>query len=245
MPYARHLQIATLDFMIGNPEPLGRPDSLLAMAAAMTADGHVAETANVLSYVLKEYPDPEHVREIIIQTHLFAGYPRALNGLDAFDQASEKIGLDRKKLRPQPLEADAKSADLIQRGQALWSSVYGGNAERISSRAKSLSPDLAHWSMLHGYGSVLSRPGPSAIQREYCVVAALIPMDAQPQLKGHVQGCLNLGATADQMWKLLGVIKILIEAPKVVDAATRTFEAVLGKKASDLSFEDEQKLRWS
>lgn len=245
MPYARHLQVATLDFMIGNPEPLPRPDALLAMAAAMTADGHVAETANVLSYVLREYPDPEHVREVIIQTHLFAGYPRALNGLEALDQAAEKIGFDRSRFRNQPLEPGIPNPELIARGQKLWDSIYASNASKVAKRASTLSPDLGHWSILHGYGSVLSRPGPTAIQREYCVVAALIPMDAQPQLKGHVQGCLNLGATADQMWKLLGVVKTLFEAPKLVDAANRTFEAVLGKKASDLSFEEEHRLRWS
>jgi 4-carboxymuconolactone decarboxylase len=245
MPYARHLQVATLDFMIGNPDPLPRPDALLAMAAAMTADGHVAETANVLSYVLREYPDPEHVREVIIQTHLFAGYPRALNGLEALDQAADKIGFDRTKFRNQPLEPSTPTPDLISRGQKLWDMIYAANAAKVARRAASLSPDLGHWSILHGYGTVLTRPGPTALQREFCVVAALIPMDAQPQLKGHVQGCLNLGANGDQMWKLLGVVKTLFEAPKLVDAASRTFEAVLGKKASDLSFEEEHRLRWS
>src|SRR5690606_240170 len=98
--------------------------------------------------VLREYPDPEHVREVIIQTHLFAGYPRALNGLDAYDQACEKIGLDRKRLRAEPLEPIIDQAAIIKRGQALWASVYGSNADRIANKAKALSPDLAHWSML-------------------------------------------------------------------------------------------------
>jgi 4-carboxymuconolactone decarboxylase len=245
MPYARHLQLATIDFMIGNVDPLPRETVLLALAAAMTADGHGTETANVLTYVLKEYPRPEEVREIIIQTHLFAGYPRALNALESFRQAAEKAGVDISKLRTEPSEAGMKPAELLDRGKTLWEAVYGANAARVAGNAKNASPDLAHWSLLHGYGSVLSRFAPDGLTREFCVVAALVPLDVQPQLKGHVQGVLNLGGTPDQLWKLLGAIRNLFDAPKLFDAATRTFESVLGKKASDLSFEDEQKLRWS
>jgi alkylhydroperoxidase/carboxymuconolactone decarboxylase family protein YurZ len=245
MPFARHLQLATIDFMIGNPDPLPRDVALLALAAAMTADGHAAETANVLTYVLQQHPNPEHVREIIIQTHLFCGYPRTLNALDSFKQAAEKAKVDLSKLRKDPLEAALDNPALKKRGEALWARVYGANAGRVAGNAQSASPDLAHWSILHGYGSVLSRAEPDALTREFCVVAALVPLDVAPQLKGHVQGVLNLGGTPEQLWKLLGTIRNLFEAPKMFDAAQRVFESVLGKKASDLSFEDEQKLRWS
>ncbi|MCA8940128.1 MAG: hypothetical protein KDB07_09975 [Planctomycetes bacterium] len=73
MPYARHMQAATLDFVIGDTDPLPKKAALLACAAAMVADGHLDETTNVLTWVLGEIDDPEALREIIVQTHLFAG----------------------------------------------------------------------------------------------------------------------------------------------------------------------------
>ncbi len=244
MPYAKHLQLATIDFMIGNPDPLPRETALLAMAAAMTADGHRDETANVLRYVVKEHPDPEHVREVIIQSHLFCGFPRTLNGLEALDMAMEREGVARSKLRTDPIEQEMTIEQLDARGRDLWNRIYGANDDRVANRAKSLSPDLSWWGLIHGYGRVMSRPGPDALAREFCVVAALIPMDVQPQLKGHVSGVLNLGGTPDQLWKLVGVLRSLFDAQRLFDITTRTFESVIGKKDSGMSFEEEMRHRW-
>jgi len=230
--------------MIGDTAPLERETALLAIASTMTADGHFTETVNVLSWVVREHPKPEMVREVIVQTHLFAGYPRTLNALEALRQGAEKAGVDISGLRAEPSEPAITNEQVIERANNLWGRVYGDNAAKVAANAKKLSPDLALWSQIVGYGRVLSRPEPDALTREFCVVAALIPMDVQPQLKGHVAGVLNLGGTADQLWQLLSIVKKLLDAPKVLDAAQRTFEAVLGKKASDLSLEDEQKYKW-
>ncbi|MCA8940129.1 MAG: hypothetical protein KDB07_09980 [Planctomycetes bacterium] len=97
---------------------------------------------------------------------------------------------------------------------------------------------------MHGYGSVLSRFGVDGLTREYAVVAALMLMDAQPQLKGHVQGAVNLGGDADQLWQLFQTVRKLFEANALFDRCRETFESVIGKKASDMSFEEEQSMKW-
>jgi alkylhydroperoxidase/carboxymuconolactone decarboxylase family protein YurZ len=61
-------------------------------------------------------------------------------------------------------------------------------------------------------------------------VAALIPLDVAPQLKGHVQGALNVGNTDDQLWKLYDVIARLFNEGHETRVAKRVFEDVLGKK---------------
>ncbi|MCK6440174.1 MAG: carboxymuconolactone decarboxylase family protein [Planctomycetes bacterium] len=245
MAYARHLQLATIDFLIGDTAPLPKEAANLCMVAAMTADGHHAETMNLLRYVLKEHKDTEQIREIIIQTHLFAGYPRALNALDALRQAAEKDEIKLDALRPAAIEKGMAEADLLKRGKELWDGIYKDNAKRVADNGERLSPDLAYWSQLEGYGRVLSRPGVDALTRELCVVSALMLLDVHPQLKGHIQGAINLGATKEQLWTLLTVVRKLFEANKLFDGVQRVFESVLGKKASDISFEDEQKYRWS
>lgn len=244
MPFARHLQVATMDFIIGDTGPLPREAALLAIAAAMTADGHHDETANALSWVLREHPDAEQVREAIVQTHLFCGWPRTLNALDAMRKGAEKAGVDISKLRTAPLEHELDRETALKRGDALWQNIYGANAARVADNAHALSPDLALWSRQHGYGAVMARPGLDALTREFCTVAALIIMDVPPQLKGHVQGALNLGATKEQMWELLAVVRKLFEADRLLNAALKTFESVLGKKASDLSLEEERRYQW-
>ena len=50
------------------------------------------------------------------------------------------------------------------------------------------------------YGYVLSNTGVlSGLETSLVVLAALIPQDVNPQLKGHLKGAANQGATLDQI----------------------------------------------
>lgn len=244
MAYARHLQAATIDFLVGDTAPLEREDALLAMAGAMAGDGHVAETANVLTYVLGAVDDPNKVREALIQTSVLIGIPRTLSAMEAFTQALEKAGIDGGKLSTAVADADTSNDDLIARGEKAYAAIYGDNAKKLSEKLEGFSPDLHRWIKLHAYGRVLSKDGLSVLQREFITIAALIPMDVRPQLRSHVQGAVNLGASGDQVWMLFDTVKKLFEAPKLFDRTRETIEKVLGKKASGLTFEEEQQYKW-
>lgn len=248
MPSAKRIEPATLSFLLTGLAPLDPTEAMLAICAALTADGHVEHTRRVFDFLLKEkdHPDPEHMREAILQTHLFCGYPRALNALGAFADACKAASnplSGEVKLRDTPLEGDDLAA-FRQRGSKLFNMVYGKLAPKIDEIARQGSPDLADWALVEGYGRVLGRDVLKPRVRSLCIVAALIPLDVLPQLKGHVQGALNTGNTPEQLWKLHELIPKLFDGlPK---SAKTAFEAVLGKqKISDAQFEEEQKYRWS
>lgn len=247
MPSAKRIEPATLSFLLTGLAPLEPKDAMLAIAAALAADGHVEHSRRVFDFLLKEKdrPDPEHLREAILQTHLFCGYPRALNALGAFAEACKAASnpLNEIKLRDTPLEGDDVAA-FRQRGGKLFAMVYGKLAPKIDEIARQASPDLADWALVEGYGRVLGRDVLKPRVRSLCIVAALMPLDVLPQLKGHVQGALNTGNSPEQLWKLYELIpKLFDHMPK---SAKSAFEAVLGKQqVSDVDFETEQKYRWS
>ncbi|MCC6573172.1 MAG: hypothetical protein IT462_05210 [Planctomycetes bacterium] len=247
MPNAKRIEAATLSFLLTGLAPLDPKEAMLAICAALTSDGHVEHTRRVFDFLLKEKdrPDAEHLREAILQTHLFCGYPRALNALAAFADACKAASnpLSEIKLRDTPLEGDDVAA-FRQRGSKLFNMVYGKLAPKIDEIARQGSPDLGDWALVEGYGRVLSRDVLKPRVRSLCIVAALIPLDVLPQLKGHVQGAVNTGSTPEQLWKLLELIpKFFDSVPK---SAKTAFEAALGKqKLTDEQFEQEQKYRWS
>lgn len=245
MAFARHLQLATLDFLLGDTAPLAREDALLCMASAMCADGHRGESANVLTYIVGQVDDPEKVREAILQNLLFCGYPRALNGLEALESAMEKAGIPSDRLRKECSPDSRDNAELTRDGEQRFDAVYAANAQRVKDKMARLSPEIAAWSLQEAYGRILTRPLLSSLQREYCTVAALMMMDVAPQLKAHVQGSLNLGGTKEALWALYDTVKKLFEAPRLFDQVREVFESVLGKKPSGMSFEEEQQYRWS
>ena len=60
---------------------------------------------------------------------------------------------------------------------------------------RELSPDLASWMILEGYGKTLSRPALDPIAREYCGVAILTVTKMWRQLRSHAIGTINVGGT--------------------------------------------------
>ena len=64
---------------------------------------------------------------------------------------------------------------------------------------RELSPELAEWMIVEGYGKVLSRPQLSPVERELCTVAALTVMDWERQLFSHIKGALNVGAAKNEV----------------------------------------------
>jgi alkylhydroperoxidase/carboxymuconolactone decarboxylase family protein YurZ len=233
MPIAKRIEPATISFLLTGIDPLAREDAALAMCAAITADGHGEHARRLFDALMKldPRPDPEHMREAIVQTHLFAGYPRTLNALAQFRDACKKASnpLVEIKLREHPLEGD-DVALFRKRGRELFDQIYADKADQIDRYARSNSPDLGDWAIVEGYGRVLARDVLAPRIRSLCIVAALIPLDVSPQLKGHVQGALNTGSTQEQLWKLLDVVSRLFNEGAETRSAKKTFEDVLGKQ---------------
>lgn len=149
--------------------------------------------------------DPVAVEEIILQSYLFAGFPRALNAARAWRAVSE---------RPAP-EVDQESLvanlDLWRDvGERTCAIVYGDSYEKLRENIRQLHPALDDWMIIDGYGKVLSRPGVDLRTRELCVVAACAVAGQQRQLHSHLRGALNSGASAGELALVLDALSDLI-----------------------------------
>ena len=144
------------------------------------------------------------VEEVVLQTYLFAGFPRALNGAREWRRIS---GL----AAPADDEGtDLDSARWLQRGLATCETVYGRFYERLRVNIRELHPALDTWMIVEGYGKVLGRPGLDLARRELCVVAACAIARQDRQLHSHLHGALHAGAGADVVSAVLDAIADLI-----------------------------------
>jgi 4-carboxymuconolactone decarboxylase len=149
--------------------------------------------------------DPVAVEEIILQSYLFAGFPRALNAARAWRVASE---------RPAPAEDPESSIANLdmwrELGERTCKIVYGDSYERLRENVRQLHPALDEWMIVDGYGKVLSRPGVDLRTRELCVVAACAVAGQQRQLHSHLHGALNAGASPTEVGLVLDALADLI-----------------------------------
>lgn len=124
------------------------------------------------------------VDEVLLQSHLFLGYPVALNALAMW-----------RRLRDHPPSGGVAEdpAQWADRGARVCRTIYGGQYGRLRQNVRDLHPDMERWMVADGYGRVMGRPGLSLETRELCAVAMLFGLPAERQLHSHLRGALNAG----------------------------------------------------
>ena len=107
----------------------------------------------------------------------------------------------------------------FQTGLSLIEQVNQAGYERSRDSLRDISPDLMRFAIEFGYGDVLSRPGLDIKLRQIATVAALTVLgDAQPQLKFHIQGALNVGCTRQEIIELITQMSVYAGFPKAINA---------------------------
>jgi L-asparaginase II/alkylhydroperoxidase/carboxymuconolactone decarboxylase family protein YurZ len=138
--------------------------------------------------------DPDDIEELLLQTYLFAGFPRTINAFFTWQAWASRDGRERGTRRVEW----QSGADLRGRGEELCRLVYGQHYEPLQIRLARLHPEIAEWTLVEGYGKVLGRVGsPGPDRRELAAVGALIALDAGRQLASHLRGAVHVGVPPD------------------------------------------------
>ncbi|HEX8246514.1 MAG TPA: carboxymuconolactone decarboxylase family protein [Longimicrobium sp.] len=176
--------------------------ALLAVAAALgTRDAGAVRRALESA----READAAAVEEVILQSHLFVGFPDALNALGVWRQVS---GL------PAPPASGEDAAEWEARGEAVCEAVYGANYQKLRQNVRALHPDFEGWMVTGGYGRVIGRPGLELRTRELCIAALLAVWNVPRQLHSHLRGALNAGASVAEVDEAMEVACGFITAPR-------------------------------
>ncbi len=94
--------------------------------------------------------------------------------------------------------------DRYERGWKKLREINKEAAERLMENLKEIAPDLGRYILEFPFGNIYSRPGLDLKSREIATVAALTVLgNAQPQLKDHINGALNVGCTREEIIEVI------------------------------------------
>lgn len=111
------------------------------------------------------------------------------------------------------------TTDRFQTGLSLINQVNQAGYERSRNSLVDIAPDFIRLGIEFPYGDVLSRPGLDLKLRQIATVAALTALgNAQPQLKFHIQGALNVGCTRQEIIELITQMSVYAGFPKAANA---------------------------
>jgi len=170
-------------------DALDAPTCALVKLAAVLTVGSEPAVAEALASSAGEVPDA-WCEELILQTCLFAGFPRALNAMREWRRISGRAA---------PVAEEERGADSRtsrkERGERVCGTVYGTMYGQLREHVRALHPALDAWMVEDGYGRVLAREGLDLARRELCIVAACVASGQERQLQAHLHGAMNAGVS--------------------------------------------------
>ncbi len=204
-----------------------RQQSIIPIAA-FTANGNVEKLKAALADGLQNGMTVNEIREILVQMYAYTGFPRSLTALNTFiallDERKAQGIEDEMGRDAAPLPDNVNIREL---GTANQTAVIGRPA---SGRVYEFAPIIDTFLKEHLFGDIFSRDVLSFQERELATVSALASLPTETQLRSHMNCCLVVGWSEDQMKAFVSILEAKVGKTEA-ELAEKTLNAVLQSKA--------------
>jgi 4-carboxymuconolactone decarboxylase len=120
-----------------------------------------------------------------------------------------------------------------ERGWEKLKEIDGAAGETVIERLKTIAPDLGRYIIEFAFGDVYSRPGLDLKSREIATIAALAALgNAQPQLKVHIHGALNVGCTETEVIEVLLQMAVYAGFPAALNGIAAASEVFADRQGN-------------
>jgi 4-carboxymuconolactone decarboxylase len=177
----------------------------LVRFAAAIAQGYEPELRERVTRLRSSQVPVAWVEELLLQSVLMVGYPRALIAFSMWRKFSAVAAPDS-----DPEQDYGRADEWARRGEELCALVYGENYGKLRESVRALHPAIDSWMITEGYGRTLARPGLDLRTRELCTVAQTAVLEAPRQLHSHLRGALHAGASFGQIDGALSIVNPLL-----------------------------------
>ncbi|MBD2872781.1 (R)-mandelonitrile lyase [Paenibacillus arenilitoris] len=210
-------------------QPLTARQENIVTIAAFTAAGDLPKLEHALNEGLDAGLTVNEIKEILVQMYAYAGFPRALNGINTFmavmEEREEKGIKDETGKEASPLPADKSSVEL---GTEIQTELIGAPA---AGGYITFAPAIDEFLKGHLFGDIFGRDNLDFQSRELATIAALANMSGvNSQLESHFKIGFNTGLTEAQMKRLISVLEVEV-GKKEADNAHKVLDKVLSNKA--------------
>ncbi|KAL1917241.1 uncharacterized protein VTP21DRAFT_4897 [Calcarisporiella thermophila] len=199
--------------------PLGADLAPLLQVMALNSSNSPELASKIVETRLNEIESEEdkvlfltRVREAVLKGMLLSGVPRVINTLSHISGVVDPSLMEKlPKESTKKITSMEDFARIHARGDSFFDKVYGSQATKVREVLRGYNPDLMDF-VQDSYGRYLSDERLlSSVETELCVIAALVPMGVEPQLKSHCIGAMNVGATKEQVETVLSLAKAVLQ----------------------------------
>ena len=199
--------------------------------AAVTGKGDLSKLKTELNAGLDAGLTVNQIKEALMHVYAYAGFPRSLRGLQTF-----MIVLDERKANgiEDIMGVDASAihdeSSKYERGKAILEELSGVPETEPKTGYAAFAPTIEIFLKEHLFADIFERDVLTYRERELITVSVLSSIGGvEPMLRSHLNLCLNVGLTPNQLQQFVGVIKSTV-GKKEAKAAQKVLDEVLKSK---------------
>jgi alkylhydroperoxidase/carboxymuconolactone decarboxylase family protein YurZ len=220
------------EYGAANPNELPLKLQKIALIAAFTANGDIDRLKPVLVEGLEAGLSVNEIKEVLIHTYAYAGFPRALNGINAFIAVMD----EREKQGIQDVYGPEASPVLMEKtryqyGYDVLASMGSSAAGPQKPRYQSFTPTIEVFLKEHLFADIFMRDVLDYRSREIATVGVLSNLPGtNAQFRSHTGLAMNQGVTVEQMKHLFTVMGSYLGKERGDNALEVLKEVVSSKK---------------
>ena len=205
----------------------------LVTISAFTAKGELNKLKIELNKGLDEGWTVNEVKEMIVHTYAYNGFPRAIRGVQtlmaALDERKAKGINDNWGREASPI---TDNRDKYDRGKEILAELQGVTdlEGRSKSGYASFSQEIEKFLKEHLFADIFERDVLTYDQRELVTISVLIAIGGlEPMLRSHMNICLNSGITSEQMKQVFNVFDMQVSEENTENARPILEELIITK----------------
>lgn len=192
-----------------NKVGLSAKEKGIVSIASLTATGDLEELKVALNNGLEAELKVNEIKEVLVHTYAYCGFPRSIRGLQTFMEVLEErkakgindtIGVEASSI--------TNNSSKYDRGKQILGELTGKPQPNTLSGYSAFAPAIDTFLKEHLFADIFERDILTYAQRELVTISVISAIgDAEPMLKSHLSICLNVGITPNQLEEFVTVIK--------------------------------------
>lgn len=176
--------------------------------SSFTATGDLIKLKTALNAGLEAGLTINEIKEVLVHLYAYCGFPRSIRGLQTFMEVLDerkKKGVSDEVGKEPILHADERNK--YQRGVKTLYELTGLNWGTPKSGYGAFAPVIDTFLKEHLFADIFERDVLNYAQRELVTISVLSSIGGvEPMLRSHLNICLNVGLTPNQLQQFVEVI---------------------------------------
>ena len=219
--------------MAATDKSLSVKEKNIVTLSSLAAKGDLAKLTTEMNTGLESGLTVNEIKEVLIHLYAYCGFPRSIRGLQTFMEVlderkakgiNDKIGNNASQINEKGSKYD--------RGKKILEELTKTSQPDTLTGYSAFAPAIDTFLKEHLFADIFERNVLTYSERELVTISVLSSIGGvEPMLRSHLNICLNVGLTPEQLNEFVAIIKSTI-GKKEANSAQKILDEVLKPKVT-------------